>query len=296
MTFVATHLFAEGIRGINSKINLDLSSGLNIIFGSNGSGKTSILQSIEWCLTGELPYLRGPDFRKEDAYVNLFNATKKAKATLTLVDGKEQIIVTRTRNMGKTTTSSSSLEINHKGKTLFDDEAQEHLARVLGIEAGNFPRASYLHQEAIQQLISEEPKERSEAIDKILGTSEIRELAECLNVHRTIKSKVDGLNSRIQTLQRDKIQFAVNTRQRLNQKKTELLGKGYKQDDLTLENAVIVIGNLSSELDVTATFFSSGHSLTTKICGTVYLQQHAARLQLRRQAYQNGSERSEAMS
>ncbi|MGH2638937.1 MAG: ATP-binding protein, partial [Rhabdochlamydiaceae bacterium] len=104
VAYVLSTLDAGGIRGINSNLHLVLSKEMTVLFGPNGSGKTSLLQAVEWCLTGQLPYLAGADFRKEDAIVNLFNDGKRAEVVLILKDGDQAIEVIRTRKMGKTTT------------------------------------------------------------------------------------------------------------------------------------------------------------------------------------------------
>jgi len=43
-------LEAEGFRGINKRIILDPHPQLTIIFGENGSGKTSLAEAIEWVI------------------------------------------------------------------------------------------------------------------------------------------------------------------------------------------------------------------------------------------------------
>jgi len=50
----------------------------------NGTGKTSLLQAIEWCICGELPYMETREFKREDAIVNAFDDERLAKVTLTL--------------------------------------------------------------------------------------------------------------------------------------------------------------------------------------------------------------------
>jgi exonuclease SbcC len=256
-SYLLYNIEAEGIRGINSKLRVPLSKGMSIVFGPNGSGKTSFLQAIEWCLTGGLPYLSGPDFRKEDAIVNMFNEGKKATVSLVLEDEKQAIEVVRTRKMGKTTTTSSSLLVR-VGKTKYeDDKAQEFLNRELGLDSRDFSRAVYLHQEDIQELVSEEPKARSEAIDKLLGTEEIRELVDSLDVHLAIPKAVKQLEGEISRNENDKIQFAIGMRRRLNEMKEELLKKGFATSALSVENVVTQIGNLSKDLDEIAKSMNS---------------------------------------
>ena len=72
MSYSLKSVRLEGIRGINKATDIKFNEGLTIIHGPNGTGKSSILQAIEWCITGAIPYMRGGDFTKEDAIVNAF--------------------------------------------------------------------------------------------------------------------------------------------------------------------------------------------------------------------------------
>jgi len=249
MPFSIVRISAEGIRGINTRLERDLTKGLNLLSGPNGVGKSSILQSIEWCLTGRLPYLRGPDFRHEDAIVNLFHPKKTAKVSLVLDDGKETVTVTRTRKMTRSTTAGSSqLEVQYEGRTIRGDEAQEKVNQIIGLGLEDFPRTLYLHQEAIREFISEDPKERSRAIDKLLGMAELRDLSEALDVKRKITLTVGGLEKRVEALKRDKVQFAVSMRQRLEERKKKLQEKGFQDQQLSLMNVVSEIEALQRDV------------------------------------------------
>jgi DNA repair exonuclease SbcCD ATPase subunit len=250
LTFIISGLTSEGVRGINSKFEHEFSDGLTILLGSNGTGKTTVLQAIEWCLTGKLSYLQGPDFRKEDAIVNLYHMKKRAHVSAMVSDGKTKIMVTRTRKMAKSTTvGSSPVEVKHGGTVLNDEDAEKFLEKNVTIGLEYFPRAIYLHQEAIRDLVSEDPAERSEAIDRLLGTAEIRELVDLVDAKRSISSEVKALEDRAKSLERDKIQFAVGMRNRLSESKTRLLEKGHGEDHLSPEHLVQAMRHLFSDLD-----------------------------------------------
>ena len=254
MPFRIIHFNAEGVRGINRPLKKDLQPGLTILYGSNGTGKTSVLQSIEWCLTGKLPYLKGPDFREEDAIVNLFAHGKTAKVTLIISDGKRKITVTRSRKMGKSTTAKSSLEVKEEGGERFEDEdGQLHLAKLLEAASIDFPRSVYLHQEAMHDLVSEDPEKRSEVIDRLLGTHAIRELIEVVDPKTSISKRVKELSGSLTSLDRDRAQFAVGLRRRLEERKGELLKTGYNKQELSREYMVEELQRFSKDLSNFAT-------------------------------------------
>ena len=245
MPFFIDELSVEGLRGINRKLTLKMHEGVCLLYGRNGTGKTSVLQAIEWGLTGKFPYLSGPEFRYEDAIVNLFNPKKVATVSVTLKDEEgKKVVVTRRRKMYRSTTRGRAhLEIDTEGEVVRGTGAQERLDQVLGLKPEDFPKMAYLHQEAIRDLITAEPKERSKTIDRLLGTFELRELVEALDVRRTIRRETRNLQKRIETLERDKIVFVIRMRERLNQEKEVLVKKGYTEDQLTVRNVAHITSN-----------------------------------------------------
>lgn len=44
----------EGFRGFREKVRFDLSGGSTVLSGRNGSGKSSVLDAIEFALTGTI--------------------------------------------------------------------------------------------------------------------------------------------------------------------------------------------------------------------------------------------------
>jgi exonuclease SbcC len=234
MGYIISKIVVEGIRGINSKLELEMPKGLIVICGKNGTGKTSILQSIEWCLTGRFPFFQGSEFRKEDAIVNPYNPAKKATVSITLLDQDEgrKVEVTRMRKMGTSTTEKSELHVQTEKESLRQEEAQAYAEKLLGISADDFPRSVYLHQEALHGLVSEKPEERSAAVDKLLGTAELRELIEVLNPRRSIANAIDDLEESAKRFNMEKIQHVVRMRSRLAETKDRLMHKGYSENDL----------------------------------------------------------------
>ncbi len=250
MPFYVQEVSVEGIRGINKKLSLNLSKGVNLLFGPNGVGKSSILQSIEWCITGNVSYLTASEFKREDAIVNLFNPKKKGEVSVILKDeAGRTIIITRRRRMAKSTTrGTSDPEVNIDGKVLTNEDAQNALTKILGITPEDFPKAAYLHQEAIRDIVTMDPEERSRTIDKLLGTIEIRDLSEALDVKRTILAAKKRLQTRIDTLERDKIQFVTRMKERLSSQKAMLMSKGYKVSELSIENLTILTEDIIEDI------------------------------------------------
>ena len=97
MAYKISSVEMEGIRGINKPASIVFNEGLTIIHGPNGTGKSSILQAVEWGITGDIPYMKRGDFAKEDAIVNAFVRSKKARVKLSF-SGPQNITLTRSKN------------------------------------------------------------------------------------------------------------------------------------------------------------------------------------------------------
>ena len=72
--FRVARLEAAGFRGINQPLTLSFGLGLTLLFGRNGTGKSSILEAIAWALYGGIGAPAATEFRREDAIVNAFAA------------------------------------------------------------------------------------------------------------------------------------------------------------------------------------------------------------------------------
>lgn len=259
MPYIIDEVSIEGFRGINKNFRLKMHEGVCLLYGRNGTGKTSVLQAIEWCLTGKLPYLEGREFRYEDAIVNMFHPKKTAVVSIVLKDGNgKALTVTRRRKMAKSTTRGKSyLQVETDEELLKDDEGQQKLEQILGITTEDFPKIVYLHQEAIRDIVTADPKEMSQTIDRLLGTFELRELAEALDMGRIIKRETKNLRARAETLERDKIVFVVRMRERLNHEKETLLEKGYTENQLTVENVANMVNSIIEDIKGIATKLGS---------------------------------------
>ena len=227
----------QGVRGFNKPEKLNLSDGVTLLYGENGTGKSSFLQSIEWAITGGIPFMKGGDFAREDAIVNLFNKSKKAVVEIDLSNNEKAFTISRTRKISsKTATGKQPVELKSEELTLNDDEAEIQIQKTLKIDPDTFSQSKYLHQETIREILNSKPEERSQAIDKLIGTFEIREFAKTIDIERKVNSSIKTIQETLDSVKRDKIQFLLNLKRSLEETKSALIKKGNQEQDLAISS------------------------------------------------------------
>jgi len=191
--------------------------------------------------------MKGGDFAREDAIVNLFHPDERATVELRLEGETPVLMLKRTRKMGSSTgRGRQPLQLEMQGESKKDEDAEKELESRLRISLEGFSQNKYLHQEAIREALASRPEERSEAIDKLLGTFEVREFASALDIDRQIDSAIKRINSSLQSLDRDKIQFNLNLRRKLEDNQKALMSRGFTKDELTLGSAIEILTSVRS--------------------------------------------------
>lgn len=207
-----SHLDLRGFRGAGDAVSLDFGK-RTIIIGPNGSGKTSILQSIPWAIYGKLPKFTGTVFTREDALVNDFFEPAEAAVTATFSDGLQ---VTRTRSKQISTTRGSSV-LTLAGTNADSQESPEDL---IGLSLEEFFAAAYLSQETIREFITTTPDQRGTTIDRMLGTYLLRALVRAVDV-KLVAEAVDGARNRIDTIDQQLTQASILNRELIQQRKEQ---------------------------------------------------------------------------
>ncbi|MGQ9704992.1 MAG: hypothetical protein ACUVS1_10555 [Actinomycetota bacterium] len=95
------------------------------------------------------------------------------------------------REMGKAKRKSGPFYfIDHDGER---HDGEEELWKLLGMDARDFMNSAYLHQEVIREIVVSDPSVREEALNRLLGISDLHNLSSSL---KGIKAKryEDGMN------------------------------------------------------------------------------------------------------
>lgn len=143
-----------------ARLDLTKYSGIVLIEGFNGSGKSTILDAVTWCLFGKLT--RDTRSARADDVINRFSDGKAVVSLrLTLSDGRN-IVVTRTR--GSNGPSLRVTGINAEGTSR---GIQESLERVIGFNYRTFV-SSVVFGGSVSAFCSLTDAERKKILEEML--------------------------------------------------------------------------------------------------------------------------------
>jgi recombinational DNA repair ATPase RecF len=147
----------QGFKAFSKSYEFIPDGRLTIIFGPNGSGKTSLCDAIEWGFLGKLPQYKSVEATLEDTVLNRNNPDREAKVTLGLLDGKQETIIMRvakSRKVWKPTQSGKLTILKGQDPEVISD---------------TFLATVYLRQEALREFIEEKPEKRRPVLSSLLG-------------------------------------------------------------------------------------------------------------------------------
>jgi len=176
-------LRVAGFRGFVDEQTFHFDSSPILLLGENGTGKSSTLGAIEWCLFGDLSNI--PQHRSKNQEDLQNPKSEKLEASLTMEAQDGVYVLTRTRIPGTITKTELSILLP-SGEEIHGEDAEHQLFRLLHLTADSFVRSVYLHQKAIRDMLTEDPSARDEAMDRLLGLEGPKEIID--SVQRALKS------------------------------------------------------------------------------------------------------------
>ncbi len=164
-------LSVEGFRGFRDKREFPLAASAVIISGSNGTGKTSFFDALQWLLIGRLPRLESLKTRQTDEYVvNQYRlpgpAVVEAEVAL---DGRS----VRLRRSGNARESLLEWEADD-GEIVRGSDADRLLDEALSpsstvtLESAVLT-AGLLQQDIMRSVLEAKASERFEVLNRLLG-------------------------------------------------------------------------------------------------------------------------------
>lgn len=211
----------NNFRGIGRKTELALGQGITLLYGINGTGKTSVCDAIEWAVSGRLAITETPDddakqLEAAHSVINYFSASQEASVELILGDMGTHVKRSIDDNLRQTV--YASVEDTNWGAIITTTHSHRRTGFDLNRARDAFRSCHILEQSTIRQFLNRTPSERFDALNRILGYEEIVRLSRKLeSVCRFVKEearnreptkakaleKLLAAESEVETLQHD---------------------------------------------------------------------------------------------
>ena len=259
------HLRVEGFRGFPKKSNdFEFTTPAVLLHGDNHQGKSSVLNAIEWCLYGEQCVGQKSGIRERVGGWEIVNRTApKASVELAIETDEGIMTIKRVEVKGKGKRGRTVEVTLPDGSIKEGDEAEQEVIRLIRLSFKDFATTVYQHQETIRAIIVQTPSDRSDAIDRLLGLSDYRNILDGIK-----KSKIADVQKELAN-QFDNFQTLIEQTLRIRQeelerKKGKAVDSGLDENQLNehkllevANNVQTQIGEFASELAITAAPISS---------------------------------------
>ena len=229
----------HGFRGFPKEDALfEFSAPAVLLFGDNHQGKSSVLNGIEWCLYGHECVGTKSGIRERVGGWELVNRqSPKATAELVIDTDEGDITITRTEQKGKGKRGRHVQVALADGRVLRGNEAERQIAGLLRLSFGDFATVVYQHQESIRAILIQTPKDRNEAIDRLLGLGEYRNVLEGIKgaklsrIQRELATEREKFEGRVE-------QALAVRRSDLEEKVNAAIGQGVERGELGVQDAL----------------------------------------------------------
>lgn len=177
-------------RGIVAEQSLELNPGLTVLVGNNGSGKSSFLAAIEWCLFGTIAVGKSSSGIAERGDWSVANRGAQDDVSVTICFATPQGTVQLQRRSEARTKAIGQLSLTlSDGSCLAAAEVEDWLAWHQFPDWQTWKHSFFQHQEAGRARLTE-PAGRTALLSGMLGLGPYRQVHETLKRLRSTKLEV----------------------------------------------------------------------------------------------------------
>lgn len=247
--FTLKKLKIKGFRAYTKEKEFTFDNPIVLFFGENHRGKSSTLNAIEWCLfgnecTGEKSGIRERiDWEiknrnlsaKDDVFVELEVEDEKGNNYKIL-----RRFISKTKDELKITLPD--------GRLLTGQEAGRKLAELLNKSSfRDFLTTVYQHQEVIRAVLTQKPKERNDAIDRLLGLSDYRNILSGIDAANLSSFQKEIDNKFDEFVENAKLSLSI-IENLLRDRKGKACQTGLKESQICEEGALEIAENIKNKL------------------------------------------------
>lgn len=278
-------IYITGLRGVQETLELPLSEKSILLYGDNGTGKSSISDSLEWFFNGEVRHLSSIE-------IDLKEALRNSNIADTDVSSVEI-------EFTKSAVNSTKTLSNKKGKLVpdFSNKSDDFGSYLSKTQNENL----ILRSQLLTDFIDKTKGDKLKSLSDVIGFAELNKAKEVLKkAYYSIKTEIKNQNyeSQINTqkqIQIEKIGAAIGVEQNLFEKVNEIITplklgvvvKSFKDIDAVLnllkapantkvlnelrflENCKTTLTNLKGEIDLLNSEYDKYYNEFNKIADDV---------------------------
>jgi exonuclease SbcC len=169
-------LKVEYFRGFRNKVEVQFGDGINMVIGVNGSGKSSLLNAIEWCLFGRDVEVRGTGIDERGSWEVPWRNSQKTDTLVELEceSNEGSVSVCRTRKAEAKKTTPDELTVKLPDDSECSGEDAESWMQDNGFpESFQDWQSGYCHHQEAARLRLTDNSHFREAMAKLLGLEDI---------------------------------------------------------------------------------------------------------------------------
>ena len=199
-----TRLRLEQYRSFKDlDIRLPDGPGVLVVHGSNGIGKSSLFDGLEWALTDKIDHFRDADGVKNvGSYLCRWRDGAPGPTTVTMDFSRENFI-SRTLSSAEATKSITGGNIQDITEFLRDENWKRNISEL----SSYLLLTHFLGQSTISRLTNRDPGERFDILKEAAESKEIEDVANALHgkgntrASRAYSNRIKSLNDEVVTLQ-----------------------------------------------------------------------------------------------
>jgi len=196
------------LKNWRSHVETDIkfSSGVNLLLGAMGTGKTSVLDAISFALFGTFPDMQSKKVKMDDVIMNKPIEKNEAEVILEFSIDDKKYSVRRVIRKGFGTVRA---ELKENGKLIEapnPTRVTETIQKILKLDYDTFYNIIYSDQNKIDLFLNLPRGQRKEKIDKIIGINKL-EIARktCVTVRSRLNNKIQEKRIFVRELESEKI-------------------------------------------------------------------------------------------
>ena len=251
--FHLTRLKIRGFRGFVDEQELLFDKPVVLLCGENHRGKSSTLNAIEWCLFGDECIGKKTGIRERIGWeiANRYLPSGGVAVTVEFSGPKGVYKVTREQDIARRRGSQNLAVVLPDSTELQNQDAESMLYALFHSSFQDFMTTVYQHQEVIRAIITQEPRERNEAIDRLLGLSPYRELLRGITGAR-LENTVSSMEDRREDFRRRCEQGIRTLDNLIRDEKAKAEADGIKETDITQQEALHLATEIGTAISLLA--------------------------------------------